>query len=90
MISKYEVYANVTKVTCHDGKQRYLIMCPDDWTFTCERCPFYVLSGIPSYLRGRVPHECYLSYVGHDEFLCDTFKEVREIIEPFYDEMFRR
>lgn len=93
MISKYAVYANVTKVTCHDGKERYLILCPDDWTeeeFTCEGCPFYRVSKLPIYIHGRVPQECYLMHIGHDDHLCDTFEEVRTIIEPFYDKMFRR
>lgn len=92
MISKYAVYANVTKVTCHDGKKRYLILCPDDWTeeeFTCEGCPFYSLSAIPMYLWPQ-PTQCHLMYIGHDSHLCDTFEEVRAIIEPFYDKMFGR
>lgn len=81
MISKYVVYENVVNVICKDGKERYLILCPDDGIIS--HCPL----GCPFC---EYPKKCHLSYIGHDEHLCDTFEEVRAIIEPFYDEMFGR
>lgn len=91
MISKYAVYANVTKVTCHDGKERYLILCPDDWTeevFTCRGCPFYEPTN-PVYERnpGRV-NRCHLLNTRYADGVYDPFDQVRKIIEEAYGTCF--
>lgn len=90
MVSKYEVYTNVAKVTCHDGEERYLILCPDDGIIShCSRgCPFYEYHSMVYKCDGK--YMCHLDRIKHDDNLCDTFDEVRKIIEPVYDEMFRR
>lgn len=87
MISKYAVYANVTKVTCHDGKERYLILCPDyEMTLAgCPLgCPFYEYSSLVYKCDGK--YMCHLNRINHDLNLCGTFDEVRKIIEEAYGE----
>lgn len=85
MTSKYAVYANVTKVTCHDGKERYLILCPDyDMLLAgCPRgCPFDEYHSMVYKCDGE--YMCHLNRIKHDDNLCDTFDEVRKIIEEAY------
>lgn len=85
MISKYAVYEHVTKVTCHDGKERYLILCPEEERTICRcyECPFEVR------YKPKMRQLCI--FVRDANFgIVDTFEEVRAIIEPFYDEMFGR
>lgn len=88
MISKYAVYANVTKVTCHDGKKRYLILCPEEEATHCYECPFCERINSRYKLRPSRTVDCHLVNIAHDHVLCDTFDEVREIIEEAYGTCF--
>lgn len=87
MISKYAVYANVSKVGCNDGKRRYLILCPaaDVYGVHCSSgCPFYEPTNPVYKWSPRLNYRCHLMNINHDMTLCDTFDEVREIIEKAY------
>lgn len=84
MISKYAVYENVFKVLCKDGKERYLILCPDGETISscAQLCPFYEHNNMVYECDG--PYTCHLIRIKHDDNLCETFDQVREIIEEAY------
>lgn len=88
MISKYAVYENVVKIICKDGKERYLILCPVDETISnCTRgCPFYENHNMVYECDGK--YTCRLKRIKHDDNLCDTFDQVREIIEEAYGTCF--
>lgn len=92
MISKYAVYANVTKVTCHDGKKRYLILCPimsdDEGAGWCPTCPFYEPTN-PVYKRNPgIVNRCHLLNTRYMDGVYDTFDQVRKIIEEAYGTCF--
>lgn len=86
MISKYAVYENVVNVICKDGKKRYLILCPDDGIIShcTQGCPFYEYHSMVYKCDGQ--YMCHLDRIKHDDNLCDTFDEVRKIIEEAYGE----